>query len=306
MKLSDYVRLLALAAIWGASFLFMRIAAPVLGALPTAFFRVFLGAIGLAIILFLLKTKVDFKGKLKPTMVLGVINSGIPFLMYSVAALLLPAGYSAIFNATTPLMGVLIGSMFFSDSLTVKKAAGVLIGLMGITLLTTTGPVTLSSTVVMGALACLVATSCYGAAGFLTKKWVADKGGLDAKLVAFGSQIGATVFLLPFFGISATVNPPLSWGDSTVWLALAAVGFICTACAYILYFRLIADIGPVRSLTVTFLIPPFGVLWGVMFLDEHLSIAHLYGGGLICLAVWFVLSKSKPKQESARHNAATS
>lgn len=306
MKFSDYVRLLVLAAIWGASFLFMRIAAPVLGALPTAFFRVLLGAIGLAVILFVLKTKVDFKGKLKPTMVLGVINSGIPFLMYSVAALLLPAGYSAIFNATTPLMGVLIGSMFFSDSLTPKKVAGVLIGLMGITLLTTTGPVTLSTTVVMGALACLVATSCYGAAGFLTKQWVADKGGLDAKLVAFGSQIGATLFLMPFFSISAAVNPPPSWGDSTVWLALAAVGFVCTACAYILYFRLIADIGPVRSLTVTFLIPPFGVLWGVMFLDEHLSIAHLYGGGLICLAVWFVLSKSKPKQLPARRNAATS
>jgi drug/metabolite transporter (DMT)-like permease len=306
MKLSDYVRLLALAAIWGASFLFMRIAAPVLGALPTAFFRVLLGAIGLAVILFVLKTKVDFKGKLKPTMVLGVINSGIPFLMYSVAALLLPAGYSAIFNATTPLMGVLIGSMFFSDSLTPKKAAGVLIGLMGITLLTTTGPVTLSSSVVMGALACLIATSCYGAAGFLTKQWVADKGGLDAKLVAFGSQIGATLFLMPFFSISAAVNPPLSWGDSTVWLALAAVGFVCTACAYILYFRLIADIGPVRSLTVTFLIPPFGVLWGVMFLGEHFSIAHLYGGGLICLAVWFVLSKSKAKPQPTRHNAATS
>ncbi|HEY0290267.1 MAG TPA: DMT family transporter [Pseudomonas sp.] len=306
MKLSDYVRLLLLAAIWGASFLFMRVAAPVLGALPTAFFRVLLGAIGLAVILLILKTQADFKGKLKATMVLGVINSGIPFLMYSVAALLLPAGYSAILNATTPLMGVLIGSMFFNDSLTRKKAAGVLIGLVGITLLTTTGPVTLSTTVVMGAMACLVATSCYGAAGFLTKQWVADKGGLDAKLVAFGSQIGATLFLAPFFAISATANPPASWGDSTVWLALAAVGFICTACAYILYFRLIADIGPVRSLTVTFLIPPFGVLWGVMFLDESFSTAHLYGGGLICLAVWFVLSKSKPKPEPAGQNVATS
>lgn len=306
MKLSDYVRLFLLAAIWGASFLFMRIAAPVLGALPTAFFRVSLGAVGLAVILLVLKTRIDFNGKLKATLILGVINSGIPFLMYSMAALLLPAGYSAIFNATTPLMGVLIGSLFFSESLTVKKAAGVLIGLVGITLLTTTGPVMLSSTVVMGALACLVATTCYGAAGFLTKRWVADKGGLDAKLVAFGSQIGATLFLTPFFGISATVNPPASWGGSTVWLALAAVGFICTACAYILYFRLVADIGPVRSLTVTFLIPPFGVLWGVMFLGESLSIAHAYGGGLICLAVWFVLSKSKPRPLETGPKTATS
>lgn len=303
MRPSDYVRLLVLAAIWGASFLFMRVAAPVLGALPTAFFRVLLGAVGLLVILAVLKTRHDFQGKLKATMILGVINSGIPFLMYSMAALLLPAGYSAILNATTPLMGVLIGSMFFNDSLTPKKAAGVFVGLLGITLLTTTGAVTFTSTLAMGALACLVATSCYGAAGFLTRQWIADKGGLDAKLVAFGSQIGATLFLAPFFGISATVNPPPTWGGSTVWLALAALGFICTACAYILYFRLIADIGPVRSLTVTFLIPPFGVLWGVLFLNEHLSAGHFYGGGLICLAVWFVLSKSKPKPAPTAQNS---
>ncbi|AIG01550.1 membrane protein [Pseudomonas fluorescens] len=303
MKLSDYVRLLALAAIWGASFLFMRLSAPVLGALPTAFFRVSLGAIGLAVILVFLRTHIDFKGKLKPIMMLGLINSGVPFLMYSVAALLLPAGYSAIFNATTPLMGVLIGWLFFSDSLTLKKSVGVLIGLMGIALLTSTGPVTLSMSVVMGALLCLVATSCYGAAGFLTKQWVADKGGLDAKLVAFGSQIGATLFLAPFFAISAAVNPPISWGNPQVWMAMAALGFVCTACAYILYFRLIADIGPVRSLSVTFLVPPFGVLWGVMFLGEHFSVAHLYGGGLICLAVWCVLSKSTPKVASKENPA---
>lgn len=306
MRPSDYVRLLLLAAIWGASFLFMRVAAPVLGALPTAFFRVLLGAIGLLVILAILKTRHEFNGKFKATLILGVINSGIPFLMYSMAALLLPAGYSAILNATTPLMGVLIGSMFFNDSLTPKKAAGVFIGLLGITLLTTTGPITFTSSVVMGALACLVATSCYGAAGFLTRQWIADQGGLDAKLVALGSQVGATLFLAPFFGISAVTNPPDTWGDASVWLSLAAVGFVCTACAYILYFRLIADIGPVRSLTVTFLIPPFGVLWGVMFLDEHLSAGHLYGGGLICLAVWFVLSKSAPKPVSkTRDNPAT-
>ncbi|MGY4641072.1 DMT family transporter [Pseudomonas sp. TE24901] len=298
MKLSDGVRLLVLAAIWGASFLFMRIAAPVLGALPTAFFRVLLGAIGLAVIVTVLRTRIAFNGKLKPTLVLGVINSGVPFLMYGVAATLLPAGYSAIFNATTPLMGVMMGALFFSDPLTPKKAAGVVIGLMGITLLTTTGPVTLSVAVVIGALACLVATGCYGVAGFLTRRWIADKGGLDAKLVAFGSQIGATLFLLPFFGVSAVLNPPHSWGNPTIWAALGVVGFVCTAYAYILYFRLIADIGAVRSLTVTFLIPPFGVLWGVLFLGERLSSAHLYGGGLICLAVWCVLSNSRPKSTS--------
>lgn len=294
MRPSDYFRLLLLAAIWGASFLFMRMAAPVLGALPTAFFRVLFGAAGLAVILVALRTPIAFQGKLGAAMLLGAINSGIPFLMYSIAAKLLPAGYSAIFNATTPLMGVLIGFLFFSEKLTAKKGSGVLIGIVGVIFLTAVGPISFNSTVFLGAVACLVATGCYGAAGFLTKHWITERGGLDAKLVAFGSQIGATLLLLPFFGTSTLMAPPASWGNQNVWLALAALGLVCTAAAYILYFRLIADIGPIRSLAVTFLIPPFGVLWGFLFLGEQLSWAHLAGGGFIGTAVWLVLSQSKP------------
>ena len=107
MNLVDTLRLLALAAIWGASFLFMRIIAPVIGTVPTAFFRVSIAAAGLLVILGLMRISWDFKGKLKTVMLLGMINSGIPATLYSVAAQVLPAGYSAIFNATTPLMGAL-------------------------------------------------------------------------------------------------------------------------------------------------------------------------------------------------------
>ena len=98
----DIFRMLSLAAIWGASFLFMRIIAPVIGTIPTAFFRVSIAAVGLLVILGLMRISWDFKGKLKTLMLLGVINSGIPATLYSVAAQVLPAGYSAIFNATTP------------------------------------------------------------------------------------------------------------------------------------------------------------------------------------------------------------
>jgi drug/metabolite transporter (DMT)-like permease len=122
---ADIVRLLSLAAIWGASFLFMRIIAPVIGSLPTAFFRVSIAAAGLLVILGLMRISWDFKGKLKTVMLLGVINSGIPATLYSVAAQVLPAGYSSIFNATTPLMGVLIGGLFFSEKLTAAKLGGV-------------------------------------------------------------------------------------------------------------------------------------------------------------------------------------
>lgn len=101
----DLLRLLSLAAIWGASFLFMRIIAPELGTVPTAFFRVSIAAVGLLVLLALMRVSWDFHGKFKTVLLLGVINSGLPATLYSVAAQVLPAGYSAIFNATTPLMG---------------------------------------------------------------------------------------------------------------------------------------------------------------------------------------------------------
>lgn len=289
MKTTDIIRLISLSAIWGASFLFMRIIVPTLGAIPAAFFRVLFAAAGLVVILLVMRIRWDFKNKLGTAMLLGVINSGIPFVMFSMAAKLLPAGYSAILNATTPLMGVIIGALFFSERPGLNKIMGVCIGIAGVAVLTSTGPLQFNAALLVAAAECMVATTCYGLASFLTRKWITAKGGLDSKLVAFGSQLGAVALLLPFFSYGMLIQPPASWGNNTLWLTLAALGLICTAFAYILYFRLIADIGPVKSLTVTFLIPPFGVLWGALFLKESITLAHLMGGSLIALAVWLVL-----------------
>ncbi|MBD3877015.1 DMT family transporter [Stutzerimonas kunmingensis] len=300
MRPLDMFRLLALAAIWGASFLFLRIIAPVLGTFPTAFFRVFLATAGLLVILLLLRTRWDFRGKLGLCLVLGVINSGLPFALYSVAAQLVPAGYSAIFNATTPMMGVLIGALFFAEELTLAKIIGVFSGLGGVALLMRIGPVPFDTELLLGALACLGATACYGFGGFLTRRWINQGEGLDSEMVAFGSQLGATLCLLPLFGLSLLNAPPVNWGDSTVWLSLLGLGLVCTAFAYILYFRLLADIGPVKTLTVTFLIPPFGVLWGVIFLDEPLSWAYVQGGALIALALWLILRQAPTTRPTAQ------
>ena len=289
MNLVDILRLLSLAAIWGASFLFMRIIAPVLGTIPTAFFRVSIAFVGLLVILALMRVDWNFRGKLKAVMVLGLINSGIPATFYSLAAQVLPAGYSAIFNATTPLMGVLIGGLFFREPLTAAKVSGVFLGLMGVAILTRAGPVAFDLQLLMGALACLLATTCYGFAGFLTRRWLDHQGGLDSRLSALGSMLGATLFLLPLFGYSVITQPPASWGGWSVWLSLLGLGLVCTAFAYILYFRLLSSIGPVKSMTTTFLIPPFGVLWGALLLDEPLGMAHVYGGVLIAAALWLVL-----------------
>ncbi|MGP9421001.1 EamA family transporter [Pseudomonas reactans] len=293
MRVADYLRLLLLAAIWGASFIFMRIASPQFGAINTAFLRVFFGFVGLGVILLMLRSSFNFENKFKLSLFLGVINSGLPFLMYCFAAQWLPAGYSAIFNATTPLMGAIIGFAFFSEKLSARKWGGVILGLLGIIVITTIGDINSASGMLYGILACLVATSCYGVAGFLTRRWISNRGGLDPKTVAFGSQMGATLFLLPFFGWSMGTGPAVNWGQIDVWASVLAVGLVCTALAYILYFRLIADIGPLRSLTVTFLIPPFGVLWGYLALGETITKGFIIGAIIVGIAVWMIVSPGK-------------
>lgn len=292
-------RLLILAAVWGASFLFMRIIAPVLGTLPTAFFRVSIACAGLLVILALLRVRCDFQGKLKACLFLGMINSGIPATLYSVAAQVLPAGYSAIFNATTPLMGVLIGALFFREAMTLPKLGGIFLGLFGVGILSGAGPVAFDARLMQGALSCLAATTCYGFSGYLARRWLDHQGGLDSRLSALGSMMGATLLLLPLFGFSVITQPPASWGGWQVWLSLLGLGLLCTAFAYILYFRLISEIGPVKSTTVTFMIPAFGVLWGAWLLDEPLSMAHLYGGLLIAVALWLVLKPARQARQLA-------
>ncbi|MCS2158931.1 DMT family transporter [Scandinavium sp. H11S7] len=293
MRTADYIRLILLAAIWGASFLFMRIAASEFGAINTAFLRVFFGFLGLAFILLILKSSVKFEGKFKHSLILGVINSGLPFFMYCLAARWLPAGYSAILNATTPLMGALTGFAFFGEKLSTRKWGGVILGLIGIMVITTVGESRSNDETIAGVVACLVATGCYGVAGFLTRSWILNKGGLDPKTVAFGSQIGATLFLLPFFIWSTTTGPSIDWLQGEVWASILAVGIICTAFAYILYFRLIVDIGPLRTLTVTFLIPPFAVLWGYLALGETINEGFIIGALIVCVSVWLVVTPGK-------------
>lgn len=295
MRASDVGRLFLLAALWGGSFLFMRIAAPVFGSFNTAFLRVFFGAIGLFLILFFFRSNFNFSGKGKASLLLGVVNSGIPFFMYCVAAKYIPAGYSSTLNATTPLMGAIIGALVFGEKLPYRRWCGVFLGIIGIAIITANGSSEVGSGVAVGILACLIATFCYGFAGFLTRRWITNRGGLDAKLVAFGSQVGATIFLLPLFVWSIATDSSVDWYSLDVWGCILAVGLLCTSFAYILYFRLIADIGPLRSLTVTFLIPPFGVLWAYLVLGETINRGFIIGSAVVLLAVVLVVM---PAQEN--------
>ena len=118
--------------------------------------------------------------------------------------------------------------------------------------------------------------------------------------MAFASLVGASLFQLPLFAGSLAWQPPTSWGGPAVWLSLAGLGLVCTAFAYVLYFRLLADIGPIKASTTTFLIPPFGVLWGALLLGEPLSWDYLPGCLLIGVALWLVVRPSAPSAAPAR------
>ncbi|GEN28843.1 hypothetical protein HVA01_24890 [Halovibrio variabilis] len=193
----------------------------------------------------------------------------------------------------------MIGFFVFSESLSIRKLVGIALGIVGITIITSVGDSNIAGNTYIGVAACIIATIGYGFAGFLTRKWITQQGGLDATLVAFGSQLGATLFLAPFLVWTIATGPKVDWLQGDIWLSLLAVGFICTSLAYILYFRLIADIGPLRSLTVTFLVPPFAVLWGYLVLDETISRGFLLGSLIVLLSVWLIVAPESQKQKIA-------
>ena len=289
---------MTLAALWGGSFLFMRVAVPHLGAVPTAVGRGLFSALGLGAALFAMGYRPRPGRYLWPLLGLGVINSGIPFLMYALAAQVLPSGYSAIFNATTPLVATVVGALVFAEAITPARVAAVLLGIGGVAVLAQAGPLDLSTAVLGGMAACFVATVCYAFSSYLTLRLAGANASVDTRAAVFISQLGALMVLTPALLIDIALEPGmlarLQAAPLLAWGNVALLGLLSTALAYVLYFRLIADEGPQKALTVTFIVPVFAVLWGWALLDESLTIAHAMGGGLIALSLWLVL---RPKAD---------
>lgn len=282
MRKADFIRLIILAAIWGASFLFMRIVAPVLGALWTAEIRV--AVAGLAMVAFITATgrAMHFKANWRQYLIVGTFNSAMPFALFSYAALTLPAGYSAILNATSPLWGALVGAIALGESLTARKLIGLSCGIVGVAFLVRLGPAEFTPQLMVAAFACVGAALCYALAGAYSKKKSAD---IAPPLMATGSQLGAALVLLPVLPLS-----PVR-GEITLFVALIVMllALLCSAVAYFIYFRLLTDVGPTKALTVTFLIPVFAMMWGSVFLQEAITINTLTGCAMVVLATWLVV-----------------
>jgi drug/metabolite transporter (DMT)-like permease len=254
-----------LAAIWGASFMFMRIGARELGALPTAGVRVGIAALFLLPILLLRGHGTALRQHWKLTFVVGILNSAIPFACFSYALLTISTGLSSILNATVPLFGAVIAWLWLKDRPSGSRMVGLVVGFAGVALLAwdkaSFQPDAAGNASGWAVLACLLATLCYGIAASFTKRYMS---GLPSLVSATGSQLGAAVGLLPLAW--------WFWPDHAVslnaWLAVVALGVLCTGVAYILYFRLIERAGPARALSVTFAIPVFALIYGVLLLGE--------------------------------------
>ena len=254
-----------LAAIWGASFMFMRTGAVEFGALATAGVRVIVASVFLLPILFAKGQLPELRQHWKPVFLVGLTNSAIPFVCYSYALLSISTGLSSILNATVPLFGAAIAWAWLKDRPQGLRILGLLIGFMGVAMLAwnkaSFKPDASGASTGWAVLACLLATFCYGVSASFTKRYL---GGIPSMVLATGSQIGAALGLAPLVwwfwpAQSISVN---------AWLAVVALGVVCTGIAYVLYFRLIARAGPARALSVTFAVPVFAVVYGVVLLGE--------------------------------------
>jgi drug/metabolite transporter (DMT)-like permease len=257
-----------LAALWGASFLFMRLGASEFGPLPTAGLRVALATVFLWPIMLRQGHLGAFRQHWRPIMLAGVINSAIPFALFAWAVMHIATGLTSILNATVPLFGALIAWMWLGDRITRLRWAGLALGFAGVALLAWRAPAgtgfkTDSAMWAIGA--CLLASSFYGLSASFTRRYLT---GVPPLANAAGSQLGAALGLaLPTVWLWPTQMPGLR-----AWAAIAAIAVLCTGIAYILYFRLIQHAGPSRALAVTFITPVFAVLYGVLFLGERVTL----------------------------------
>ena len=267
-----------LAAIWGSSFLFMRLGVTEFGALPTAAVRVAVAGAFLLPLLWWRGLAPQLARHWKPVIVIGVLNSGIPFACFAFALLSITTGMSAILNATVPLFGALIAWFWLNDRLAPSRMLGLAIGFGGVALLAwdqaSFKPDASGAAPGWAVLACLLATLCYGVAANATKRYLS---GLPALVTATGSQLGAILVLT----LPAAWSWPARMPGLQAWLSLVVVGVLCTGLAYILYFRLIEEAGPARALAVTFVVPVFAVFYGVVFLSEQVTTWMLLCGLVI-------------------------
>lgn len=285
MNTANMLRLVALAAIWGGSFLFMRIAAPVLGPAVLIEYRVLFAALFLAGVAWVMDRRgkgapLDLRGNWKHYLMLGFFNSALPFLLFAFAARTLSASMLSVLNATAPMFGALVGAVWARQKVSGHAALGLVLGTIGVGMLVGFDHVSERPGAAIAIGAALVAAFSYSVASQYAK---------SAKAVApfanaHGSMWAATLCVIPALAFFPSPGEP----TAGIWAAVLALGVVCSGIAYILYFKLIEAVGTTSALTVTFLNPMFGILWGAIFLHEVIGWHTLLGSAIVLVGTALV------------------
>ncbi|WP_420957282.1 DMT family transporter [Burkholderia gladioli] len=280
--------LILLAAFWGASFLFIRVGVADFGVAPLMVLRVGFGALFLLVLALARNGAAGLARTLRrhawPLLVCGLLNSAAPFCLFAFAELTLQAGITSVINATAPLWAAVVAYLWLGERLSMPRVFGLVVGFAGVLLLVgnqvlapegSTDGASAGATA-LAAAAALGATLLYGIAANYTKRKLS---GVNSLINATGTMTGATLLLLPF----ALATWPAAPASAQAWGAVIALGILCTGVAYLIFFYLIAHVGPSRTITVTFVIPIFGILWGALFLGETVAPIMLAGCAVVLL-----------------------
>jgi drug/metabolite transporter (DMT)-like permease len=293
MKSFDLGELLLLAAIWGASFLFMRLGAHEFGPIAMAALRVAGASMVLLPLLAARQGLTELRREWRPLLLVGLLNSALPFALFSFAALSITAGLSSILNATTPLWSAIVAWLWLSQRLNGLRVIGLAVGFAGVLYLAwdkASFKPGADHSAAWAVAACLAAALCYGLAANCIKRFM---GHISPLTVATGSQLFAALMLAPPAVLLWPAQPP----SLRAWVGVVLLAVLCSAVAYILYFRLMLRIGATNTIAVTFLIPVFAVLWGYAFLGELFTVQMAVGCAIVLFGTALALGLigSKPR-----------
>ncbi|MEX2180662.1 MAG: DMT family transporter [Gemmatimonadaceae bacterium] len=276
MARRDLVDLILLGAIWGAAFLFTRIAVPEFGPVALVEVRVIIAALVVVGLVAARRRLGEFRGRWRALTLIAVLNTAVPFALYAYATRTVPAGFAAVLNATVPLFGALVGRAFFGERLGREQALGLAVGFLGVLVLV--APRLEVAGTPLAIAAALVASLMYGIAAHLTRRVLP---GVHSVVIAAGSLVASAVLL----AIPAALLWPRTMPSAGAWMSTIALAVLATGIAYVLYFRLLERVGATGAVAVTYLIPLFGMVWGGLFLGERVTLAMGAGCTLILLGV---------------------
>lgn len=287
------VLLLVVAGLWGASFLFIRVAVAEWGPVALIEARVLLAGLALLVVLSLLRlNRPEWRSQGWRFLVLGAVSAGVPFTLIAVAEQQLTSGLAATLNATTPVFALLIGTAYGQEHLTLRRLLGVACGVIGVAILVGLGPLRPSGAMLVAVAASLAAALCYAIGGVYAKRHFSTVGPIT---VATGQQLGAAIMLLPLTPFTFPREMP----SVTSMGAVVALALPCTALGFALFYRLNARSGPATALTVTLLVPPFGLFWGAILLGEPLTPSMLAGLLVILASVALITIRPAPRTQAA-------